>query len=418
VLTIGPSSCIASAQVLPAVPIQTDPLLESSGGFSDPLFNTAGKALHPDAAIVKHEARWFQLKEVKQLKKTAKKLAEQCERERLAKENEEQRKKNERLEQLMIVKEKLGGDIDALLSEKLERPFPSTPAPILQGVQAMAVPVAGENFLKQESPFNLEKFVPGQLIPNVQSYLRVENNSLVPLLKSILLMAIDPPTLSALPLLIQHSPIVGRVLTFDEMEGVHDQQTSSYPRVEDTSSLDRRPSDDAAMEDVAEISGVAASDDHVDIEFVLRNANLDCCKDALPSLRSSQDNEDDGGHEKQLDTRLYDHLNITGVVSTQASPDHDSIHPDCSRQGGQDPHTQEECNMSLDVVDYEMDVYEVVMCDPSDGGTDAFFLLEHSSTTASIPRDKVHLFFPVFHNVKMRFVPCCLFFFSYLCSIH
>jgi hypothetical protein len=39
------------------------------------------------------------------------------------------------------------------------------------------------------------------------------------------------------------------------------------------------------MEDVAEISGVAASDDHVDIEFALRNANLDGYKDALPSLR-------------------------------------------------------------------------------------------------------------------------------------
>jgi hypothetical protein len=163
------------------------------------------------------------------------------------------------------------------------------------------------------------------------------------------------------------------VLTFDEMEGVHDQQTSGYPRVEDTSSLGRRPDNDAAMEDVAEISGVAASDDHVDIEFALRNANLDGCKDALPTLCSSEDDEDDGGHEKQSDTRLSQHLNITGVVSGQASLGRDSIHPECSRQGGQDPHVQEEGNMLLDAVDYKMDVYEVAMCDPSDGGTDAFF---------------------------------------------
>jgi hypothetical protein len=74
--------------------------------------------------------------------------------------------------------------------------------------------------------------------------------------------------------------------------------------------------------------------------------------------------------------------------------------------------------MSLDAVDYEMDVYEAAMCDPSDGGTVAFFLLEHSSTGASVPRDKVRLFFPFFHNVKMRSVLCCLFFFSYLCTIH
>jgi hypothetical protein len=41
--TVGPSSSIASAQVSPAVPVQTDPLVESSCGFPDPLFNAAGK---------------------------------------------------------------------------------------------------------------------------------------------------------------------------------------------------------------------------------------------------------------------------------------------------------------------------------------------------------------------------------------
>jgi hypothetical protein len=143
-------------------------------------------------------------------------------------------------------------------------------------------------------------------------------------------MATDPPTLTLLPPPIQRSPIVDRVLTFDEIEGIHDQQTSGYPQVEDTSSLDRRPDIDAAMEDVAEISGVAVSDDHVNIELALRNANLDGCKDALPSLHSSEDDEDDGGHEKQSDVRLPSHLNITGVVSGQASPGRDSTHPECS----------------------------------------------------------------------------------------
>jgi hypothetical protein len=349
------------------------------------------------------------------LKKTAEKLAEQCERERLVKENEEQKKKNERLEQL--IKEKLGGNIEALLSGKLDGPSPSILAPILQEVQVMVVPAVGENFLTHESPFNPEKFIPGQVIPNVQSYPRVDSYSSVPLLKSISPMAIDPPTLTPLPPPIQRSPIVGRVLTFDEIEGVHDQQTSSYPRVKDISSLDRRLDVDAAMEDVAEISGVAASNDHVDIELALRKANLDGCKDALPSLRSSEDDEDDGGHEKQFDVRLPSHLNITRVVSGQASPGRDSTHPECSGQGGQDPHAEEKGNMSLDAVDYEMDVYEAAMCDPSDGGADAFFRLEHSSTAASVPRNKVRLFFPFFHNVKMRSGPCRLFFFPYLCTI-
>jgi hypothetical protein len=118
----------------------------------------------------------------------------------------------------------LEGDIDALLSEKSEGPSPSIPAPILLGVQAMAVPVAGGDFLSQESPFNPKKFIPGQLIPNVQSYPRAEDNSLVPPLKSISPMTTDLPILLPLPLPNERSPIVGQVLTFDKMEGVeHDQ---------------------------------------------------------------------------------------------------------------------------------------------------------------------------------------------------
>ena len=65
VQTIGPSSSTALAQVSPAVPIETDPLVESSGGLLDTLFNAVGKAHHLDVVIVKQEAGWFQLKEVK-----------------------------------------------------------------------------------------------------------------------------------------------------------------------------------------------------------------------------------------------------------------------------------------------------------------------------------------------------------------
>ena len=260
----------------------------------------------------------------------------------------------------------------------------------------MAVPTTSENFLLQESPFNLEEFILGQVFLIIQSYPRVEDNSLVPPLKSISPMATDPPTFMPLPPLIQRFPIVGQVLTFDEIEGVYDQQTSGYPRVENTSSLDRCPNIDAAMEDVAKISGVVASNDHIDIELVLWNANLDSYKDALPSLCSFEGNEDDGGHEQQSDVCLPNHLNITGVVSSQASPRRNPTHPECSRQGGQDPHVEEEGNMSLDAVDYKMDVYEAVMCDPFNGGVDAFFRLEHSNTAANISRDKVRLFFLFF----------------------
>jgi hypothetical protein len=56
--------------------------------------------------------------------------------------------------------------------------------------------------------------------------------------------------------------------------------------------------------------------------------------------------------------------------------------------------------MTPDAVDYEMDVYEATMHDPSDGGADALFLSEHSGTAANVPRNKVRLFFPFFPNVK------------------
>ena len=51
----------------------------------------------------------------------------------------------------------------------------------------------------------------------------------MPPLESISPMATNLPILSPFAPLILYSPIVGRVLTFDEIEGIHDQQTSGYP---------------------------------------------------------------------------------------------------------------------------------------------------------------------------------------------
>ena len=53
VQTIWPSSSTTLAQVSPVVPVQTDPFIESCGGFPDPLFNAAGKVPHSDAIIMK-----------------------------------------------------------------------------------------------------------------------------------------------------------------------------------------------------------------------------------------------------------------------------------------------------------------------------------------------------------------------------
>ena len=140
----------------------------------------------------------------------------------------------------------------------------------------------------------------------------------MPPLESISPMATDPPTLPPFDPPIQRSRIVGQVFNFDEVELAHDQQSSSYPRVEDTSSLDQRPDIDIAMEDVVEISGVTALVNAVNIELALWRGSLDGWKDAITSLRSFEDDEDERGHGKQSDVRVHSHLNITGVDSGQA----------------------------------------------------------------------------------------------------
>ena len=89
------------------------------------------------------------------------------------------------------------------------------------------------------------------------------------------------------------------------------------------------------MEDVAEISGVATSNNPINIEITLWKASLDGCKDALFLLRSFEVNEDDGGHEKQSDVCLSSHLNITRIVSRQASLGRDPTVLECSGQGCQ-----------------------------------------------------------------------------------
>jgi hypothetical protein len=65
------SQCLELNFGLVAEPVRTAILVHSEHPFEatpsvlDPLFNAAGKAPHPDVAIVKQEAGWFQLQEEK-----------------------------------------------------------------------------------------------------------------------------------------------------------------------------------------------------------------------------------------------------------------------------------------------------------------------------------------------------------------
>jgi hypothetical protein len=91
----GPGSCSqtmdandesTSTSVAPEIGEHSEPHTMPIAFVEDPLFNVAGKATHLDAVIVKQEAGWFQVRAEKQQRKTAKKLAAQQEKERLAKE--------------------------------------------------------------------------------------------------------------------------------------------------------------------------------------------------------------------------------------------------------------------------------------------------------------------------------------------
>jgi hypothetical protein len=89
--TMDSSDELAARSVALEVGEHSEPHTMPTTSIDDALFNAAGKALHPDAVIVKQEAGWFQLRAEKWQRKIAKKLAAQQEKERLAREAEDAR---------------------------------------------------------------------------------------------------------------------------------------------------------------------------------------------------------------------------------------------------------------------------------------------------------------------------------------
>jgi hypothetical protein len=177
----------------------------------------------------------------------------------------------------------------------------STPAPSFQGVPSVAFLLAGGASGSQSFPFASRKslFLPSLL--EFFSYPQLEDNSLVSPIKSISLMETDPPNLPPSLHADQASPIVGRALGFDTDSVAHRMQPCVYPRVKDTCIVEHRPAADAAIEDAPLGSGMAESEDATKIECALPNASIGGCKDVLPVLRSSDDDEDEGGQEHHGD---------------------------------------------------------------------------------------------------------------------
>ena len=111
-------------------------------------------------------------------------------------------------------------------------------------------------------------------------------------------MQTDPSILPASPLPANPSSIVGRVLDFDSMDAAAPLQPCSYPRLEDTCSLDPPVENHNRMVDNPESQGLGTSEDPTGLEAALCNSSLDVCKDVVPR-RVSFDDDDDGGQDRQ-----------------------------------------------------------------------------------------------------------------------
>ena len=145
-------------------------------------------------------------------------------------------------------------------------------------------------------------------------------------------MYTDPPNLPPSPPADWTSPIVGHALSFDAENDTHYMQSCVYPRVKDTCTVEHCPNVDAAMEDALVGSGMVEFEDATEIECALQIASIGGCKDALPTFRTTDDDEDEGGGEDQVDAYMSDDLSFSRVGSTRASHESDSNPVECFGQ--------------------------------------------------------------------------------------
>jgi hypothetical protein len=157
---------------------------------------------------------------------------------------------------------------------------------------------------------------------------------------------------------------------------------------------------DAAMEDAPVGSNAAESEDATEIECALRNASIGGCKDALLAFRSTDDDEDEGTDEDQVDACMFDDLSFGGVGSTGASHESDSNPTECSGQGTKEQHAEMEGDKAIDLLAHDVDLYEDAMHDDLDGGFHAFLPSKSQSVDPNMPHSEVCIHFACLFNFK------------------
>ena len=343
-----------------SIRVHSDHPFEAIPSIHDPLFNVVRKAPHPDVVIVKQEVGWFQLCEEKYQRKTAEKLALQEEKDQIAKEKENSRCTIAYLQALLH--KKLEGNIDVLFAGNLgvpiTKPTLSILAPLLQRVPSVAFPIAEGASRSQSSPFVAEESLYPLLMLENFSYSRVEDNSSISPMQSISPMHTNPPNLPPSLPVDWISLIVGHALDFDAENDIHYIQPCVYPRVEDTCTMEHCLDADVAMEDAPKGSNVAESEDATEIECALWNASIGGCKDVLPTFYSTNDDEDEGGGEDQVDAHMFDNLSFGRVGSARALHESDSNLAECFRQDNKKQHIEKEGDEAVDLLAHDVDPYK------------------------------------------------------------
>ena len=159
---------------------------------------------------------------------------------------------------------------------------------------------------------------------------------------------------------------------------------------------------DVAIEDAPHGSSVVQSEDAngIDHEYTLWNTSLGGCKDVLLAMHSSDDDEDDSGHGYQGNVHMSDHVSIGGVGCSKASHSNPA---QCSRQGNKEPQANKEGDITVDLVDEEVDPDKAAMCNHSNGGCETLLHSKPHSCGPSILYNEVCIIFTYLFNFRSFF---------------